>query len=100
MQCYGSYSIVLNTIVFIFIQTSDPGTEALKEESEQSQCETHEATGNRAGLNARTWNHLFGKPPPSEKAMAPHSSSLAWKIPGTGEPGGLPSVGSHRVGHD
>ena len=35
-----------------------------------------------------------------EKAMAPHSSTLAWKIPGTGEPGGLPSMGSHRVGHD
>lgn len=36
----------------------------------------------------------------SEKAMAPHSSTLAWKIPATGEPGGLPSMGSHRVGHD
>ena len=35
-----------------------------------------------------------------EKAMATHSSVLAWRIPGTGEPGGLPSVGSHRVGHD
>ena len=35
-----------------------------------------------------------------EKEMAPHSSVLAWRIPGTGEPGGLPSVGSHRVGHD
>ena len=34
-----------------------------------------------------------------EKAMAPHSSVLAWRIPGTGEPGGLPSLGSHRVGH-
>ena len=29
-----------------------------------------------------------------------HSSVLSWRIPGTGEPGGLPSVGSHRVGHD
>ena len=35
-----------------------------------------------------------------EKAMATHSSVLAWRIPGTGEPGGLVSVGSHRVGHD
>ena len=33
----------------------------------------------------------------SEKAMAPHSSVLSWRIPGTGEPGGLPSMGSHRV---
>ena len=35
-----------------------------------------------------------------EKAMATHSSVLAWRIPGTGECGGLPSMGSHRVGHD
>ena len=32
--------------------------------------------------------------------MATHSNVLAWRIPGTGEPGGLPSMGSHRVGHD
>ena len=36
----------------------------------------------------------------SEKEMATHSSVLAWRIPGTEEPGGLPSVGLHRVGHD
>ena len=35
-----------------------------------------------------------------EKEMAIHSSVLAWRSPGTGEPGGLPSMGSHRVGHD
>ena len=35
-----------------------------------------------------------------EKEMAAYSSVLAWRIPGTGEPGGLPSMGSHRVGHD
>ena len=35
-----------------------------------------------------------------EKEMATHSSVLAWRIPGKGEPGGLPSTGSHRVGHD
>ena len=34
------------------------------------------------------------------KEMAIHSSVLAWRIPGTGEPDGLPSMGSHRVGHD
>ena len=38
--------------------------------------------------------HVLGK------EMATHSSLLAWRIPGTGEPGGLPSMGSHRVGHD
>ena len=35
-----------------------------------------------------------------EKEMATHSSVLPWRIPGTAEPGGLPSMGSHRVGHD
>ena len=38
--------------------------------------------------------------PALEKEMATHSSVLAWRIPGTGEPGGLPSMGPHRVGHD
>ena len=35
-----------------------------------------------------------------EEEMATHSSVLAWRIPGTGKPGGLPSMGLHRVGHD
>ena len=35
-----------------------------------------------------------------EKEMATHPSVLTWRIPGTAEPGGLPSMGSHRVGHD
>ena len=42
----------------------------------------------------------LGQEDPLEKEMATHSSVLAWRIPGTGEPGGLPSVGSHRLGHD
>ena len=42
----------------------------------------------------------LGQEDPLEKEMATHSSVLAWRIPGTGEPGGLPSMGSHRVGHD
>ena len=37
---------------------------------------------------------------PLEEGMATHSNILAWGIPGTGEPGGLPSLGSHRVRHD
>ena len=35
-----------------------------------------------------------------EKETATHSSVLAWRVPGMGEPGGLPSMGLHRVGHD
>ena len=42
----------------------------------------------------------LGREYPLEKEMATHSSVLAWRIPGTARPGGLPSMGSHRVGHD
>ena len=42
----------------------------------------------------------LGQEDPLEKEMATHSSVLAWRIPRPGEPGGLPSMGSHRVGHD
>ena len=48
--------------------------------------------------NAKTTAQLHSSH--MEKEMATHSSVLAWRIPGTGEPGGLPSMGSHRVGHD
>ena len=47
-------------------------------------------------LNAFTFTFQFHA---LEKEMATHSSVLAWRIPGTGEPGRLPSMGSHRVGH-
>ena len=47
-----------------------------------------------------TWVRSLGREDPLEKEMATHSSVLAWRIPGMGEPGGLPSMGSHRVGHD
>ena len=46
------------------------------------------------------WENLEEIAEGLEKAMAPHSSTLAWKIPGMEEPGGLLSMGSHRVGHD
>ena len=42
----------------------------------------------------------LGQENPPEEKMATHSSILAWRIPGTEEPGGLPSMGSYRVGHD
>ena len=57
----------------------------------------HEVAKSRTRLSNFTLTFHFHA---LEKAMAPHSSTLAWRIPGTGEPGGLPSVGSHRVGHD
>ena len=54
---------------------------------------------------ARSWTQLSDSPftfhfHALEKEMATHSSVLAWRIPGTEKPGGLPSMGSHRVGHD
>ena len=57
----------------------------------------HRVTEGRTGLSDFTFTFHFHA---LEKEMAIHSSVLAWRIPGTGEPGGLPSLGSHRVGHD
>ena len=57
----------------------------------------HGVTGSRTRLSDFT---LFFHFHALEKEMPTHSSVLAWRIPGTGEPGGLPSMGSHRVGHD
>ena len=47
-----------------------------------------------------TWVQSVGREDPLEKGMATHSGILAWRIPGTGEPGGLQSTGHKRVGHD
>ena len=47
-----------------------------------------------------TWVLSLGWEDPLEKEMATHSSILVWRIPGMAEPGGLPSMGLHRVGHD
>ena len=47
-----------------------------------------------------TWVQSLGLEDPLEKGMATHSSILAWRIPGTEEPGGLQSMGLQRVGHD
>ena len=57
----------------------------------------HEVANTRTRLSAFTFTFHFHV---LEKEMATHSSVLAWRIPGTGEPGGLPSMGSHRVRHD
>ena len=51
----------------------------------------------RSWIDTDVWGWLLFR---SEKAMAPHSSTLAWKIPWMEEPGGLQSMGSRRVGHD
>ena len=48
----------------------------------------------------KKWKMAGTATPRLEKEIATHSSVLAWRIPGTGKPGGLLSIGSHRVGHD
>jgi len=57
----------------------------------------HGVTRSRTRLSDFTFTFHFHA---LEKEMATHSSVLAWRIPGMGEPGGLPSLGSHGVGHD
>ena len=57
----------------------------------------HGVAGSRTRLSDFSFTFHFHA---LEKEMATHSSVLAWRIPGMGEPGGLPSMGSHRVGHD
>ena len=57
----------------------------------------HGVAGSRIRLRYFTFIFHFRA---LEKEMETHSSVLAWRIPGTGEPGGLLSVGLHRVGHD
>ena len=57
----------------------------------------HGVTRSRTRLSDFTFTFHFHA---LEKEMAAHSSVLAWRIPGMGEPGGSPSLGSHRVGHD
>ena len=57
----------------------------------------HGVTEGRTQLRDFTFTFHF---PALEKEMATHSSVLAWRIPGTGEPGGLPSMESHRVERD
>ena len=61
------------------------------------QAAVHGVAKGRTRLSDFTFSFHF---PALEKEMATHSGVLAWRIPGTGEPGGLPSMGSHRVGHD
>ena len=57
----------------------------------------HDEVSQKEKENHRILMHIYGI---LEKEMATHSSILAWRIPGTEEPGGLLSMGSHRVGHD
>ena len=60
------------------------------------QAPVHGVAKSRTRLRDFTFTFYFH----ALKEMATHSTVLAWRIPGIGEPGGLPSMGSHRVGHN
>ena len=68
-----------------------------KSHGQRSLAAVHEVAKSRTRLSDFTFTFHFHV---LEKEMATHSSVLAWRIPGMGKPGGLPSMGSHRVGHD
>ena len=57
-------------------------------------------SGGKSSCNVEIFLQSLDWEDPLEKGMATHSSVLAWRIPGMGEPDGLPSMGLHRVGHD
>ena len=74
----------------------DIGSISESEDPLEEEMATHVAKS-QTGLRDFTFTFHFQA---LEKEMATHSSVLAWRIPGTGEPGGLLSMGSHRVRHD
>ena len=100
-ECSWIYVYVLNITL---ISTGEGnGTplqySCLKNPMDRGGCKAaiHGVTKSRTQLSDFTFTFHFHT---LEKEMAAHSSVLAWRIPGTGESGGLPSMGSHRVRHD
>ena len=93
-------------------QVQSPGQKDLleKEMATRSSILAGKSHGQRSLVGCSPWGreesnttdrlHLHFSLSSLEKEMATHSSVLAWRIPGMGEPGGLPSMGSQRVGHD
>ena len=73
------------------------GLQELEMDREVWRAAVHGVTKSRTRLSDFTFTFQFHA---LEKEIATHSSVLAWRIPGTAEPGGLPSMGLHRVGHD
>ena len=90
--------------------TKPPCTKVLKQTQDKSMLESKALLSFLSSMVAQmakhlptvweTWVQSLGWEALLEKEMATHSGILAWRIPGTWEPGGLPSMGSHRVGHD
>ena len=95
-----------NTVSLLYPQFPHPGiqqtvdgkySKKLLGHSKKKNLDLLRVTKSQIWLSDFTFTFYFHA---LEKEMATHSSVLAWRIPGTVEPGGLPSMGSHRVGHD
>ena len=94
IQCYkGSINIYIYLFPYPFPSFSPSLTVSLPLPFSFS-LRIHTHTHTTEGLHFHFSFHAL------EKEMATHSSVLAWRVPGMGEPGGLPSMGWHRVGHD
>ena len=104
-EIIGHIYFVLNTISTLFFENLGEGSgtplqySCLENPMDGGAwwAAVHGVTRSRTRLSNFTCRFHFHA---LEKEMATHSSVLAWRIPGTGEPGGLPSLGSHRVRHD
>ena len=83
---YSDFSCVNRKLDLVFVGVQTP-----KEKAQMVKC---------LSTVQETRIRLLGREDPLEKAMETHSSTLAWKIPGTEEPGGLQSMGSQGVRHD
>ena len=88
-----------STLAWKIPWTEEPGGYPLQYSDLENamDCIVHGVAKSRTRLSDFTFTFHFHA---LEKEMATHSCVLAWRIPGTGEPGGLPSMGSHRVGHN
>ena len=102
----GNYTIVIELKIFrsLYIKHGEGDGTPLQYSCLENpmdggawQAAVHGVAKSRTRLRDFTFTFHFHA---LEKEMATHFSVLAWRIPGTGEPGGLPSMGSHRVGHD
>ena len=98
------YFMLYYSYIYIYIYGEGNGTPPLQYSCLENPRDggawvaaVHEVAKSQTWLSDFTFTFHFHA---LEKEMATHSSVLAWRIPGTGEPGGLPSMGSHRIGHD
>ena len=80
-----------------YTDTMDMSLRKLQEKVKDRHFAVHGVAKNQAQLNDFTFTFHFHA---LEKEIATHSRVLAWRIPGVGKSGGLPSLGSHRVGHN